>query len=134
MRLKEVPVYSHNSPFSNPINKDVPKFLVDCDILVIPRPLTKVTKISYPSKLTEYLAMGKAVISSNMGDADKVIKHGVNGLLYTPENMEELTGLLLSLQDRDLRERLGKEAVKPARQLSWDNQSKELLANIVKIV
>lgn len=115
-------------------NEDVPKFLIDCDILVIPRPLTSVAKISFPSKLPEYLAMGKAVIVSNTGDMDKVITSGINGLLYTPGNAEELMNNLLALRDKNLRERLGAEAVKTAQQLSWERLADFLVDNIRKIV
>lgn len=115
-------------------NEDVPKFLIDCDILVIPRPLTRVTKISYPSKLTEYLAMGRAVVSARVGDADQVIVHGVNGLLYEPGNMIELEKCLTMLKDTELRSKLGKAAFETAKQMSWDNQATLLLAQIKKVL
>lgn len=115
-------------------NENVPKFLIDCDILVIPRPETLVTRLSYPSKLSVYLAMGKAVVASNTGDVDKIITSGVNGLLYTPGNAEELMDNLLALRDKNLRERLGAEAVKTAQQLSWERMADFLVDNIRKIV
>lgn len=115
-------------------NDEVPKFLIDCDILVIPRPLTRVTKISYPSKLTEYMAMGKAVVSANVGDADQVIVHGENGFLFEPGNTAQFEKCLLDLRDRGLRERLGKAAFETASKMSWDNQSAELLAQVNKLL
>ena len=115
-------------------NQDVPKFLVDCDILVVPRPDTAVTRLSFPSKLMTYLAMGKAVVASRIGDMDKIIVSGVNGLIYTPGNVEELMGCLTSLRDPDLRARLGAAAVKTAQMFSWERQSALLIDSIRKIM
>lgn len=100
-------------------NEEVPKFLVDCDILVIPRPLSPVTKISYPSKMTEYLGMGKAVVVSNVGDMDLIVKNKVNGLVYTAGNADEFIDAILSLKDSIFRNKLGAEARKTAKHMSW---------------
>lgn len=112
---------------------DVPKFLTDCDILVIPRPDTAVTRISFPSKIPEHLAMGRAVIASNTGDADQVIRDGVNGLLYTPERADELSAALLRLRDTALRESLGAAAAASAQALSWKKLGARFVDNIVEI-
>lgn len=114
-------------------HEDVPKFMIDCDILVIPRPLTRVTKISYPSKLTEYLAMGKAVVVSNMGDADQVVIDGVNGMLYTPGDREALIDKFLLLKDKSTRVNLGREANKTAQAMSWSRMSKTFTDYIINL-
>ncbi len=115
-------------------NKDVPKFLIDCDILVIPRPDTPVTKISFPSKLPEYLAMGKPVIASCLGDMDQIIIHDKNGLLYQPGNQEEFIKDVIFLKEKVNRSRLGDQAYQTARDLSWDNQSGLFVENIRQIL
>jgi hypothetical protein len=114
-------------------HEEVPKFLTDCDILVIPRPDTAVTRISFPSKIPEHLAMGRVVVAANTGDADQVIEHGVNGLLYTPEDEQELIDALLYLRDSSVRKRLGDAAAASARKLSWEELGKQLVDNILKI-
>lgn len=108
-------------------NEGVPKLLVDCDILVIPRPLTLVTKIGYPSKLTEFLAMGRAVVGSNVGDMDKIIQNGQNGLIYTAGNQQELIECLLKLQNKGLREKLGTNGRETSKTMSWES----LIVNMV---
>lgn len=102
-------------------NEEVPGFLVDCDILIIPRPRTLVTSIGYPSKLTEFLAMGKVVVGSNVGDMDKIIQSGENGLIYTAGNKQELIECLLKLQNKELREKLGTKGRETAQTMSWDS-------------
>ncbi|MAF59733.1 MAG: glycosyltransferase [Candidatus Pacebacteria bacterium] len=113
---------------------EVPGFMIDCDILVIPRPLTRVTKISYPSKLTEYLAMGKAIVVSRMGDADQAIEHGVNGMLYIPESESEFLETLLRLKDKKTRVSLGENAYNTAKNMSWERLSKRFADYIVESV
>lgn len=115
-------------------NKDVPKFLVDCDILVIPRPDMPMTKIAFPSKISEYIAMGKAVIVSNVGDMDKIIKDGENGLVFQAGDDDEFLSKIFSLRDPSFRARLGKQAVRSAQELSWDKLVSLLVANLRKIV
>lgn len=113
--------------------EEVPKFLIDCDILVIPRPNTAVTRISFPSKIPEYLAMGKAIVASNIGDANTVITNGENGLLYTPGNAAELRAALLVLRDSILREKLGAAAAATAQKFTWDKVANKLVDSLSKL-
>lgn len=115
-------------------NEEVPKFLVDCDILVIPRPLTPVTKVSYPSKITEYLAIGKAVVVSNVGDMDLVIKNGENGLVYEAGNEEQFIKCVLSLKDKNLRNRLGSAAALTAQNMDWSHLGSFFFQKIKEIL
>lgn len=101
-------------------NNEVPQILVDCDILIIPRPRTLVTSIGYPSKLTEFLAMGKAVVGSDVGDMDKIIQNGQSGMIYRAGDQEDLIKCLLKLKDGGFRERLGNEGRKTASKMSWN--------------
>lgn len=111
-----------------------PEFLIDCDILIIPRPLNPVTKVSFPSKLSEYLAMGKPIIASNTGDCDSLITHGENGLLYSPGNMNQLIEHILDLKNKEKRLRLGQEAFLTAQELSWAKMNKIFVDSLLKLV
>lgn len=113
----------------------VPSFLIDCDILVVPRTESKVNKISFPSKLPEYMAMGKPVVVSCTSDADKIVEHGVNGLLYNPGDIEGFKENILRLRDPDLRMRLGYNAFQTVRDnFTWERQTNILVNNIRAIV
>jgi glycosyltransferase involved in cell wall biosynthesis len=115
-------------------NTEVPGFLVDCDILVVPRPLTPVTRISFPSKIPEYLAMGKAVVAANTGDADAVIVSGHNGMLYTPEDEEGLLEMFRMLGDRGQRESMGMAAAESAQILSWPILATQFIDKIIEVL
>lgn len=133
--LSEKKEYGNGIEVYGPLpNHEVPKFLIDCDILVIPRPRTLVTSIAYPSKLTEYLGLGKAVIGSNVGDMDKIIKNKENGLIYTAGKKEELINCFKLLQDASIRSRLGIQAVKKAKTMTWDMLVNQLVDYLYKKV
>jgi len=89
------------------LHEEIPAFIAECDILVIPRPQNTVNRISFPSKLPEYMAMGKPVIASKTSDAHKFITDGADGLLYEPEDKKGLENAILKLSDGALREKIG---------------------------
>lgn len=115
-------------------NNEVPHFLVDCDILVIPRPDIPATHIGFPSKLSEYTAMGKALVVSNVGDMDKFLVHNDSGLIYKAGNTDEFIKCILSLEDEAFRNKLGKEALKVASSLSWESIVSRLIDRLSKMV
>lgn len=93
-------------------HEKVPAFLASCDILVVPRLDNRVTRISFASKLLEYMAMGKPVVSSDIGDANAVITSGVNGVLYKPGDTIDLINALKHLLDERVRLNIGLKARK----------------------
>jgi glycosyltransferase involved in cell wall biosynthesis len=66
---------------------------------------------NYPYGILEAQQAGKAVISSDLGGANELIKNGYNGFLYTAGNIEELSVLMESLAfDSLLRKEAGETA------------------------
>ena len=57
------------------------------------------------------MAMGKCVVSTNVGAAPALIKDKVDGFLVEP-NEEKLANVLISLQDEKVRNKVGKNASK----------------------
>lgn len=84
--------------------------------------------IGSPMKLFEYMAMGKAVIASRMGQVEEIVEDGVNGVLVEPGSAPDLAAALLSLIDQpDLRSQLGKQArIDAAAGYSWDRYAARL--------
>lgn len=120
--------------FSEIDHELVPEFLADCDILVIPRPENVVNRISFPSKLVEYMAMGRPVISSRTGDADHIITQDISGLLYAPGDKEGFKTQLLKLVEKAKREMIGQEAHEKVRaSLTWEKQTTILINELRKL-
>ncbi len=115
------------------LHKEVPKFLVECDILVIPRLKNMVNELSFPSKLMEYLAMGKPVIASKTSDCHRIIHHGVDGLLYDPGDKKDFIKKLELLWDSDYRKEIGENALKKVSNFTWSKQVDIIVDNIKNI-
>ena len=94
-------------------HKKVPALLDACDILLSPHvPMTDGSEFfGSPTKLFEYMAMGKAIVASRLGQIAEVLDDEETALLVEPENARQLADAILRLTDsRELRERLGAAA------------------------
>jgi glycosyltransferase involved in cell wall biosynthesis len=100
--------------------RDIPAYLAVADAYVQPGPPDDFNRYRLPSKLPEFLAMGRPVIlpHCNIGND---LKHGENALLLEQGNaMEIVTRIEELLADRDLAGRLGEGARRfAAESLSW---------------
>jgi glycosyltransferase involved in cell wall biosynthesis len=115
-------------------HEKVASFSTDCDILVIPRIHDEVNRISFPSKIIEYMAVGKAVVVSATSDAHLVITNGKDGLVFEPGDTEGFIRALVSLRDPALRARLGREAWKTVQNgYTWGIQADIFIRNIKKL-
>jgi glycosyltransferase involved in cell wall biosynthesis len=95
----------------------VPAYLDACDVLVSPHvPMPNgVEFFGSPTKLFEYMAAGKAIAASRLGQIGAVLEHERTALLTTPADIASLTGALERLaRDAALRARLGSAARREA--------------------
>jgi glycosyltransferase involved in cell wall biosynthesis len=96
---------------------EIPAYLDACDLLVAPHvPLAGgVDFFGSPTKLFEYMAAGKAIIASRLGQIADVLEHGVTGWLVEPGDVGALTEAMLALADAPaLRTELGAQARRQA--------------------
>lgn len=81
------------------------------DIAPFPRKGLPVTEMVSPLKPLEAMAMGKAVLASNVRAIEEMVQDGSTGLLHQKDDVESLTGQLrLLLDDDGLRLGLGQQA------------------------
>ncbi len=99
----------------------IPGLLASMDVAVAPYPQLRDYYFS-PLKLFEYMAAGRPIVASRIGQIETVIQHKTNGLLYEPGRTTELTKMLAALrQDVSLRRRLGESARRTvAATHTWD--------------
>ena len=91
----------------------VPALLDACDLLLSPHaPMTDGSEFfGSPTKLFEYMATGKAIVASRLGQIGEVLVDNETALLVEPGSARELADAILRLSgSRDLRERLGAAA------------------------
>lgn len=90
-----------------------PAHLAACDILASPHvPNPDGTPFfGSPTKLFEYMAMGKGIVASDLDQIGEVLEHGRTAWMVRPGDPADLAeGLLALVHDTELRERLGAAA------------------------
>lgn len=91
-------------------HQDIPAWIARMDIAVAPYDDLQNFYFS-PLKVYEYMAAGKAVIASNIGQITECVTHQSDGLLYQPGNITSLADQVsILLEDEDLRTSLGDNA------------------------
>ena len=91
--------------------------LNDCDIFCMTRVNSKFANAGFPFKLGEFLASGKAVVATNVGDVSNYLFNDVNALVITPDSVDALVDALLILIEQPAkRQAIGAEARKTAEQ------------------
>lgn len=109
----------------------VPALLDACDILVAPHvPLADGSDFfGSPTKIFEYMAMGKGIVASRLGQIGEVLSDGETALLVEPGNVVQLRDAIVRLTGaRDLRERLGANARQVVvRHYTWVHNARRVL-------
>lgn len=105
---------------------EMPEYLAAMDVAVAPYSSVRRFYFS-PLKLYEYMAVGKAVVASAIGQITSVVRHGENGLLVPPDDSAALSAALSRLAtDPRLREDLARRA--PRGLVSWEEASEQVIA------
>ena len=111
-----------------------PEHLAACDIFLSPHiPNKDGTKFfGSPTKLFEYMAMGKPIIASDLDQIGEILSHNVDAYLTEPGNIDELVQAMKTLvNDSDLRTRLGKETRKKVLEYyTWDKHVNNILGKL----
>lgn len=109
-------------------HEEVPYYINDADVCVACFEDNDITRCKSPLKLVEYLACGKAIVASNVGEVRNII--GGVGLLTEPGNFQSLAeGISTLLNDKNLRERLSVQAKQRAeRKYNWSITTDNILS------
>ena len=118
--------------FTGAVGHDrVPKLLDACDILVAPHvPLADGSEFfGSPTKIFEYMAMGKGIVASRLGQIGEVLVDRETALLVEPGNVDELTAAMVEMVRSDsLRVSLGVRARKVAElEHTWIHNARRVL-------
>ncbi|HEX8652322.1 MAG TPA: glycosyltransferase family 4 protein [Pyrinomonadaceae bacterium] len=109
----------------------VPALLDACDVLVSPHvPLADGSEFfGSPTKLFEYMAMGKAIVASRLGQIADVLADGETALLVEPGDARALSEAIISLSESaELRQRLGAAARREAiERHTWEHNAERVL-------
>lgn len=113
-----------------------PSYLAACDILVSPQiPNPDGTPFfGSPTKLFEYMAMGKAIVASNLDQMGRILQDNNTALLSIPGNVESLSNAIVRLAaDSDLRSVLGANAREEVvKKYTWDRHVQIILDKLAE--
>ncbi len=70
-----------------------------CDILVLPRPNHLATQIAAPTKFAEYSAMGKPILTTEVGDAADFVKQYKCGIVINNTETSNLIKGIMNFKD-----------------------------------
>ncbi len=109
-------------------SKDIIK---NCDILVQPSLVAE----AMPRAVLEAMAYRKLVISSDIGGAKDVIKHGVTGFLVAPDNIGSFRRCIeMALKDQNLRKRIGAAAQQATKSQKGEDIAKLLITVYLQVL
>jgi glycosyltransferase involved in cell wall biosynthesis len=82
-----------------------------------------------PTKIFEYMAMGKGIVASRLGQIGEVLVDRETALLVEPANVEELTAAIVRMVESEaLRTNLGAKAREVAeREHTWAHNARRVL-------
>ena len=107
---------------------DLPSALAAIDVAIAPYPESSDFYFS-PLKLFEYLASGRAIVASRIGQIIELVRDDENGVLVQPGNAEELANALLALRADPARSgRLAAAAAREGAKHSWQRNAEHVLA------
>jgi glycosyltransferase involved in cell wall biosynthesis len=112
-------------------HRRVPALLDACDILLSPHvPLEDGSEFfGSPTKLFEYMAMGKGIVASRLAQIGDVLADDQTALLVEPAKVDELIGAIVRLtKSPELRQRLGAAARRAAVQRhTWKQNAQRVI-------
>ena len=116
----------------------VPKYLSLCEVLLSPHTHNPDGTVFFgsPTKLFEYMGMGKAIIAAGVGQIGEVIHHECNGLLMRERDHFDLAEKIVYLAERpELRGRLGQAARRDAvEKFSWKENARRVVEVCQKLL
>jgi PEP-CTERM/exosortase A-associated glycosyltransferase len=103
----------------------IPAIYALTDILAYPRYSMRLTELVTPLKPLEAMAVGKALVASDVGGHRELIRHGYTGLLFPAGNVSSLTDALKCLiEDVRLRQDLQRQGLAWVHhEHNWDKTS-----------
>ena len=111
-----------------------PQHLAACDILASPHvPNPDGTPFfGSPTKLFEYMAMGKGIVASALDQIGEILSHQETAYMVEPENVDELVaGLKILIDDADLREKLGAAARRDVvAKYTWHEHTRRIIEKL----
>ncbi len=108
---------------------ELPRVYNSADLFVLPS-----LNEGMSNTLLEALASGLPIIATKTGGSEELVKEGKNGFVVAMKNSGDLANKIERLiQNKELREEMGRESRKKAEAMSWEEVTKKYLVIFKKI-
>ncbi|RJO62158.1 glycosyltransferase family 1 protein [candidate division WS5 bacterium] len=108
--------------------EQIPGLLNSCDMLALARPSGRFAEAGFPTKLGEYMACGKPVVLTKVGDMPFYLEDKENAMLAEPDNPESVASKICYLiENPDQAKKIGENG------LSWVEQNLEFVKTTWKV-
>lgn len=117
--------------------QDGPQYLAACDILVsphVPNPDGS-PFFGSPTKLFEYMAMGKGIVASDLEQIGEILEHKKTAWLVRPGDVENLAeGIKTLIEDNILRQGLGRAAREEVvAKYTWKEHTRKIITKLKEL-
>lgn len=133
LKLQDVVVFAGRVP-----QQEGPAHLAACDILMSPHVPNPDGSAFFgsPTKLFEYMAIGRPIVASDLDQIGEVLAHEENALLVPPNNASVIADAVLRLLDQP---ELGRTLARNAREAvlsehTWQRHTDRILARLDKVL
>lgn len=110
---------------------EVPRYLSQAKVAVLPNVPDGPTEFSSPLKLFEYMASGVPIVASDVLSFREILTHMHNALLCSPASPESLAHCIGKVVfDPELARRLGETARKDAENYTYDRRARQICSFI----
>lgn len=100
---------------------EINQYLGACDVCWIPMRDTEANRGRYPLKINDYMAVGRPVVVTEVGDIPDLVRRGEFGLLSADQPDDLASQVLALLHDPARRETMGQRARQLAEdEFTWD--------------
>jgi len=104
---------------------ELPAYVREFDVTLIPYRITEYTKNVYPTKLNEYLSLGKPVISTGLPEIMKFNREN-RGIVRVASTADDFSENIKSILEKPLREEERTQAMDAAKRNSWSARLKNM--------
>ena len=114
----------------------IPDYYSICDVLVLPRPSHPATEIAAPTKFAEYTAMGKPILTTDVGDVADFVREYTCGIVVEDNKVENLIKGIKEFRDESEEEleRMGKNSRMLAEnEFDWEKVGINLLKAVESV-
>lgn len=71
--------------------EEIPKYLCSASLLALARPANLQAAYGFPTKLGEYLAAGRPVVVTRVGEIDQFLQDGINAYIAEPDSADSFS-------------------------------------------